>query len=129
MEALQPTHEQENDEDQENQSQPAARVISPSGAVRPGGECSDNQQEQDDQQNQSHVVLANEQVVRPILTATHAGEMLPTRTPYANSEAPVNQVCAVTNSESFRTDLAHVGVRARILRLQVIPEKLGEKAV
>jgi len=73
LQELQPAHQQKNDQDQQNQSQTAARVVAPSGAVGPGGKRSHYQQKHDDQENQSHVCPLNEQVVRGYCLAAHAG--------------------------------------------------------
>jgi hypothetical protein len=55
--ALDPTHKQQDDQNQQDQANPAARVIAPLSAVRPRGQCTHQYQNQDDNQNCSeHIV-------------------------------------------------------------------------
>jgi hypothetical protein len=71
---LKPAHEQQDEQNQKDQAQSAARVITPTCAVGPGGECSNYKQKHDDQEDQSHSVLTLVQSRDG--TATRARELL-----------------------------------------------------
>ena len=47
--------EQQNDQNQKDQSESAAGIVSPALAVRPGGQCADKYEDQNDDQYCEHV--------------------------------------------------------------------------
>jgi hypothetical protein len=48
---LNPAQQQQNDQNNKDQAQPATRVVTPLPAMRPRGQCTQKQQNQDDNQN------------------------------------------------------------------------------
>jgi hypothetical protein len=48
------TQQHENDDDQKNQAESAARVVSPSGAVRPARQSTDEKKNENDDQDCAH---------------------------------------------------------------------------
>jgi hypothetical protein len=50
---LKPTQHHQYDDNQKDQAQPAARVVTPRSTVRPSGDCPQQHQNQDDEQNRS----------------------------------------------------------------------------
>jgi hypothetical protein len=47
-------HDRENDDDEQQKAEPAARVVAPPGAIRPSGQSPHHQQQQDDQEHEVH---------------------------------------------------------------------------
>lgn len=55
--ALNPPKQREDDHNQEDQSNPAKRVIAPAGAVGPGGKRSDEEKDENEYQDGSHRIF------------------------------------------------------------------------
>jgi len=54
--SLNPSQERQKDDDQQNQTQPTARVVAPAAAVGPGRECTQQQQNQNHNQDGCHEI-------------------------------------------------------------------------
>ena len=51
---LDPTHQRENDQDDEDKTKSTSRSVAPLTAVRPGGENADEKEDQDNEEDGAH---------------------------------------------------------------------------